>query len=177
MTPFDLIITTNFNHLINDHAWIEHWPEMILLSLVLFGIARHNQGHRKIKNRLKNREERKKMALPLVINTPVTQEFSIQTYDISLSGAFLSAEDLKKSMTFTSLIGRRTGIKVGDKIDIKIYLGRFRQIECQARVVRHNLDENSRPPVGIGIEFIKMSRKNQKMLSDLIYAQTEIRSA
>ncbi len=177
MTPFDPIHSSNFLSLNPELSWVEHWPEMILLGLVVLGLSRHQRNSKKRKNLLKNREERKKMSLPLLINTPVTQEFSINTYDISLSGAFLSAEDLKQSMTFTSLIGKRTGIKVGDKIDIKIYLGRFRQIECQARVVRHNLEQGTHPPHGIGIEFIKMSGKNKRLLSELIYKDELAKSA
>lgn len=151
-----------------SEAWVEHLPELTLLIFIALGLARHQMQNKRLKNRLKERSERKKIPVPMIINTPITQEFSIKAYDISMSGAFLSSEDLKHSMAFTSLVGKRTGIRVGDKIDIRIYLGRFRQIECQARVVRYNLEVNERPPHGIGIEFIGMSRKHQKMLAELI---------
>lgn len=116
----------------------------------------------------RQRSERTRLALPLVINTPVTQEFSVKTYDISLTGAFLPYEDLKNSMAFTSLIGKRSGIKVGDLVDIKVYIGRFSQLHCQARVVRYNFSDSNLPPKGIGIEFVNLNKKKRKILQNLI---------
>lgn len=153
-------------------AW-EFFPGALLLLFVGAGLSHfYTQNKKKQVYKSMQRSERARISLPLVINTPVTQEFSVRTYDISLTGAFLPYEDLKNSMAFTSLIGKRTGIKVGDLVDIKVYTGRFSQISCQARVVRYNFSEDKLPPRGIGIEFVNLSKKNQKVLENLIYQET-----
>ena len=125
----------------------------------------------------KQRHERKRLAIPMVINTPVTQEFSVKTCDISLSGAFLGYEDLQKSMSFTSLVGKRSGIRVGDLVDIRVYTGRFSQFHCQAKVVRYNFNDQEMPPKGIAIEFVKMSKKNRKILESILYSQDKVEAA
>ncbi len=150
----------------------EFFPGILMLLFLGAGLSHlYNQNRRRRRYPNKQRSRRARMSLPLVINTPVTQEFSVRTFDISLTGAFLPYEDLKNSMAFTSLVGKRSGIKVGDLVDIKVYIGRFSQISCQARVVRYNFSDNNIPPKGIGIEFVKLSKKNQRILQNLIDKQ------
>ncbi len=150
----------------------EFFPGILLLLFLGAGVSHlFNQKKRKKAYANKQRSKRAKLSLPLVINTPVTQEFSVRTFDISLTGAFLPYEDLKNSMAFTSLIGKRSGIKVGDLVDIKVYTGRFSQISCQARVVRYNFSDNHLPPKGIGIEFVNLSKRNRRQLQSLIENQ------
>ena len=150
----------------------EFFPGVIMLLFIGAGLSHfYTQKKRSRSYKQTQRNERRRISIPIVINTPVTQEFSVNTCDISLSGAFLSYEDLKKSMVFTSLIGKRSGIKVGDLVDIKVYTGRFSQFSCQAKVVRYNFEEQAVPPKGIGIEFINLSKKNRKTLENLIYEQ------
>lgn len=149
-------------------------PGLVILIMAGLGLMRARRKVRLNQGRAygqKQRNERKKISLPILINTPVTHEFSINTYDISLTGAFFSYEDLKSSMSFTSLIGRRTGIKVGDLIDIKIYIGRFSQLRCQAKVVRYNFSDDSMPPKGIAIEFINLSHRKKKILENILETQ------
>ncbi len=148
-------------------------PEMIIMMFLCAGSFHFWSSKRKKRNYSQlQRDKRCKLSIPLVINTPVTQEFSVKTFNISLSGAFLGYEDLKNSMSFTSLIGKRNGIKAGDLIDIRVYTGRFSQFSCQARVVRYNLEPGTLPPPGIAIEFVNMTHKNKKILKNLIEKET-----
>lgn len=147
----------------------ELFPGAIMLLFVGAGIAHlYAQNKKTRRYNQRQRGERVRLSLPLLINTPVTQEFSVNTYDISLTGAFLPYDDLRKSMAFTSLVGKRTGIKVGDLVDIKVYTGRFSQFSCQARVIRYNFSDDNLPPKGIGIEFVNLSKKNKKILENII---------
>lgn len=156
----------------------EFFPGVLMLLFIGAGFSHFWTQHRRSRVYSQvQRDKRKNISIPIVINTPVTQEFSVNTCDISLSGAFLSYEDLQKSMVFTSLIGKRSGIKVGDLVDIKVFTGRFSQFSCQARVVRYNFDDQAVPPKGIGIEFINLSKKNRKALEHLIHAQDFSESA
>ena len=156
----------------------EFFPGVIMLLFIGAGFSHfYNQNKKKNVYAKRQRGQRTRLSLPLVINTPVTQEFSVKTFDISLTGAFLPYEDLKSSMAFTSLIGKRTGIKVGDLVDIKIFIGRFSQIACQARVVRYNFSDENLPPKGIGIEFVNLNKKNQRNLQNLIDEQLLVEAA
>ena len=112
---------------------------------------------------------RKRLHIPMTIETPVTQSFSVKTYDISLTGAFIPLFEMKKSMNFTSLIGKRSGIKVGDLITLKLQVSRFSQIHCQGRVIR--FANSSEQLEGIGIQFVDMAKRDQKKLEDLLYDQ------
>ena len=150
----------------------ELFPGLMILLFVGVGFYHlWTQSRKKRVYKQKQRGQRTKLALPLVINTPVTQEFSVNTFDISLTGAFLAYEDLKHSMTFTSLIGKRSGIKVGDLVDIKVYTGRFSQFNCQAKVVRYNFSDELPPPKGIGIEFVNLNKRKKKLLESLIHSE------
>ncbi len=71
-------------------------------------------------------------------------------------------------MNFSSLIGKRSGIKVGDIVGLKLQTGRFSHIHCQGRVVRFNLSQTESHPEGIGIKFLDMSRRDQKKLESLL---------
>ncbi len=152
----------------------EFFPGVVMLLFIGAGLSHFWQEKRKVRSfAQKQRGERARMALPLLINTPVTQEFTVKTYDISMTGAFLPYEDLKSSVTFTSLIGKRSGIKVGDLLDIKVYTGRFSQFSCQARVVRYNFSDDTPPPKGIGIEFVNISKKSKRTLQTIIERKRE----
>lgn len=152
-------------------------PGFLLSLLLCFGaihVGLKKKAQRQSYLNMKNREPRKRLAIPLLISTPVTQEFSILTYDISVSGAFLPYDDLKQSMSFSSLIGKRSGIKAGDLIDIKLMTGRFSHFHCQARVVRYNFEEQTLSARGVGIEFIHLSKRKKRMLRNLIESSEAI---
>jgi c-di-GMP-binding flagellar brake protein YcgR len=154
--------------------WI---PHLILLLLITAGLAQIKLKKKYRGKKSIQRSERRKISIPILINTPITHEISINTYDISLTGAFFEHEDLKKTMTFTSLIGQRTGIKSGDIIDIKIYISRFKNLNCQARVVRYNLQDLNHPPLGIGIEFLNLSYRKKKLLASFIYSDAKLKTS
>ncbi len=145
-------------------------PALVLFVLIAVGLLRVRQARQRKKHEHQQRSLRKKLSLPLFINTSVTQEFSVRTFDISMTGAFLSYDDLKHSMTFTSLIGKRSGIKVGDLIEIKVPTRGFGFFKCQAKVVRYNFSEE-RPPKGVGIQFVNLNNRKRRMLADLIEAE------
>ncbi len=168
-----LITSSPLRSQIEMSNW-EFFPGVLMLLFLGAGLS-HLYNQKKHKRGYANtqRSERYRMSLPLVINTPVTQEFSVRTFDVSLTGAFLPYDDLKNSMAFTSLVGKRSGIKVGDLVDIKVYIGRFSQFNCQARVIRYNFSDNNLPPKGIGIEFVNLSKKNKKLLQNLILQQKQ----
>jgi hypothetical protein len=175
MTPTrhlqDIVNIETLKSQIEMSTW-EFFPGILLLLFLGAGVYHlYSQRRRQRVYPQKQRSARTRLSLPLVINTPVTQEFSVRTFDISLTGAFLPFDDLKNSMAFTSLVGKRSGIKVGDLVDIKVYTGRFSQISCQARVIRYNFSDHSLPPKGIGIEFVNLSKKHQKILRHLIESQ------
>ena len=149
-------------------------PGLIMLAIgatkiLQTAMINRRKRHKGYKNA--QRSERKKVALPITINTPVTHEFSLNTFDISLTGAFLAYEDLKNSMSFTSLIGKRSGIKTGDLVDITVQVGRFSRLSCQAKVIRYNFSDNTMPPKGIGIEFMNLNPKNKKILESILYSE------
>lgn len=179
----DIIANLNKPEIIQSQLEIftfEFFPGWILVFFVALGCVKIAWDKIRNRNRLRKqgpREVRKKMALPIVINTPVTQELSIHTYDISLTGAFLPYDDLKNSMTFISLIGKRTGIRTGDLLEIKVYLGRFSQLNCKARVVRYNFSDDNPHPKGIGIEFVNLSQRKKKLLAAVIYKEESVKSA
>ena len=164
---------TNLNYAFFSLTWGEIAPGLVIFVLLGFGVYQawaEKKGSKRRGYKFRQRDERKRLHLPLLITTPVTQEFSVNTFDISTSGAFLPLQDLKKSMAFTSLIGKRSGIKIGDIIDIRIFTGRFSQFSCQARVVRYNLDPNAISHTGVGIEFLNLSSRKKKALKNLIEA-------
>ena len=165
----------SLSHFLSSQVQVSFWelvPIIAILVLIGFGISQMsmpfqwngaNAGHQ--------RHARKSLAVPMSIKTPVTQEFVIRTTNISVSGAFISYGDLQSSMTFVSLVGRRNGIRVGDLVDVIIYTSRFQPIKCQARVVRYNFDKKALPPMGIGIEFIRLSSRHQRALSNYLAKQ------
>ncbi|MCJ8275445.1 MAG: PilZ domain-containing protein [Bdellovibrionales bacterium] len=135
-------------------------------SLHVLKVRRENSpGYRE----QRNLDERIRLDLPMMIETPTTQSFSVKTYDISLSGAFIPLNDMKRGMNLTSLVGPRSGIKVGDIIDLKLQTGRFSHIQCQGKVVR--LGPAGDQSEGIGIKFIELSRRDQKRLQQILNAQ------
>jgi c-di-GMP-binding flagellar brake protein YcgR len=145
-------------------------PGLILMGLIGLGLIQWWQKRPPQRTRrVKQRSERVPVPIPLIISTPVTQEFSVKTYDISLTGAFLHYQDLQNSMTFTSLLGKRSGIKVGDIIEVRVITGRFSHFHCQARVARFCLDENTQSRPGIGIEFLYLSPRKKSRLANIIY--------
>lgn len=161
---------------LNPWQWI---PSLVLVGLIGLGLLHAlNQRPRRKVRKLKERAERRRVPLPIMISTPVTQEFSVQTFDVSLSGAFLHYEDLKSSMTFRSLLGRRSGIKVGDLIEVRVITGRFSQFHCQARVIRFCFEDDSTPfPKGVGIEFLNLNSRKKRSLAALIYKEQWPQSA
>ena len=144
-----------------------------LIALIFVGgglqVLKARKGG-KARNR-RSEHARKRIPIPLIIATPATQPFSVTAYDISLGGAFIPFEGMKNSMNITSFIGKRSGLKVGDVIDIKMYTGRFTQIHFQGRVVRLEDSSVGEYPKGVGIQFIKMSRRDQKKLEHLLYSE------
>jgi c-di-GMP-binding flagellar brake protein YcgR len=141
---------------------------LCLLAILALGLIWTWRGQKRGLRKPQQRQPRVRLSIPLIVNSPLTQEFSVTTYDISLSGAFLPYEDLRKSMNFTSLIGKRSGIKVGDMLDIQIPVGRFAKIRCQAKVVRYNFTHPEKRQQGVGIEFINISNRQRKFLETLI---------
>ncbi|MCB0379285.1 MAG: PilZ domain-containing protein [Bdellovibrionales bacterium] len=143
----------------------------LFVALFFLGGAIHiikNRRDQKKRREHRSQGDRHRLPIPLVIETPVTQSFSVTIYDISLGGAFIPLEEMQKSMNFTSLIGKRSGIKVGDLIDLKLQTGRFSQIHCQGKVVRYQEEDLGKYPKGIGIEFINVSKRDQRRLADLL---------
>ncbi len=172
-----LLITDTFKSHLEMSPW-ELLPGALMLLFASFGVAHFYSEKKKTQvYSQRQRAERSRISLPLKISTPVTQEFSVLTYDISLTGAFLPYDELKNSMAFTSLVGKRSGIKVGDLVDIQLITGRFSHITCQARVVRYNFSDDTLPPKGIGIEFIQLSKKSKRVLANIIQQEETLKAA
>ena len=152
----------------SSHYEMAGWeiiPAIVLLFFFIGGGVQVIKARKKQGPKEKRGESlRKKLPLPLIIATPVTQSFSVTTYDISTDGAFIPLNEMRNSMNFTSLIGKRSGLKVGDIIDVTLHTGRFSQIHCQGRVVRKEIEQLGQYPEGFGIQFLKLSRRDQKRL-------------
>ena len=145
-------------------------PGAVLMLFLCGGcvqILKNRKNQRLIKEKRKG-SPRKRLSVPMIIDTPITQSFSVKSYDISTSGAFIPLFEMKESMNFSSLIGKRSGIKVGDIVGLKLQTGRFSYIHCQGRVVRFNLTQTDSHPEVIGIKFLDMSRRDQKKLESLL---------
>lgn len=145
-------------------------PGLVILFFLVggsFQVLKTRKNQRRQKEKRKG-SPRKRLPLPMIIDTPVTQSFSVKAYDISSSGAFIPLYEMKQSMNFSSLIGKRSGIKVGDIIGLKLQTGRFTHIQCQGRVVRYTTSDTETHPEGIGIKFLDMSRRDQKKLENLL---------
>ena len=161
-------INIDFNNTLHSKMELSPWellPEFILMTFILLGIHQVWTQKKKLYYGKKRRWERKKKILPISLKTPITQAFTVNTLDISLSGAFLDYEDLKKNRVFMNVLDKHTGnMRVGDLIDVEIPMGPFRKISCQARLIRFNFSEHGIPPKGMAIEFIHL---NEDQLHDL----------
>ena len=169
----------DFIHTMRSQIEISLWelfPGLILLAFIFLGVYQVWLLKREERNRRKG-QDRKKMHLPITIKTPVTDHLKVNTFNISMNGAFLDYEDLKKNETFLHLIGKDTGIKVGDLMDIEIPLGRFRQITCQARLIRYNFSDYELPPKGVAVKFVQLNENQKKNLASLISLKNESSAA
>ena len=115
-----------------------------------------------------NHPERKQVNLPMIIDAPYNQAFSVSTYDISLGGAYIRFDDVHTSMNMSGLTGPRSGLKVGDLLNLKLHAGRFSNIHCQGRVVRLQRQAKGKYPEGIGIQFLHMKKRDLRKLKMLL---------
>lgn len=112
--------------------------------------------------------ERKRVNIPMIIDAPYNQAFSVSTYDISLGGAYIRFDEMNTSMNLTSITGPRSGLKVGDLLNLKLHAGRFSNIYCQGRVVRLQKQAKGKYPQGIGIQFLHMKKRDLRKLKMLL---------
>ena len=112
--------------------------------------------------------ERKKLNIPMIVDTSYNQPFSVATYDISVGGAYIRLTDMQQGMNTTGLTGTRTGLKIGDLMKLKIQVTRFHRISCKGLVVRVEKEAQGAYPEGIGIQFLSMGKKDQSRLQQLL---------
>jgi len=141
-----------------------------LVAFTVFGyFAWKNRSGKTPSNSVRSSKvERKSVSLPMVIEAPYTQAFSVSTYDISIGGAFIGFDDMDRSMNKTAVFGKRSGIKVGDRIRISILVGRFQKITCEGRVARIEEQSLGKYPDGLGLQFVNLSKRSVKLLNSLI---------
>jgi hypothetical protein len=94
------------------------------------------------------RSERKRLTVPITIEGTRLQPARAETFDVSESGAFVTAA---------------RDVRVGDWITVRMRFGTFTQIRCQARVVRR-AEAAGIYPGGIGVQFMNMSWRDRRDL-------------
>ena len=148
------------------------WVWAILVGLIAIAVSRLASKWQKAtkpqQSGSASRATRKRVRLPMLIDAPFNQTFSVSTYDISTGGAFIGFGDLDTSMNRAAIFGTRAGIKIGDSLKIKILAGRFERIYCEGKVVRMEQSSIGDYPDGLGIEFTSISKKNSKKLKTLV---------
>jgi hypothetical protein len=92
------------------------------------------------------RAERKRLAIPITIEGTRLQPARAETFDVSESGAFVTAAQ---------------DVGVGDWITVRMSFGTFTKIRCQARVVRRS-EASGTYPGGIGVQFMNLSWRDRR---------------
>lgn len=146
-------------------------------GLVLFGFSilpmlpLLKREHRKCiwrsdKNRL-FRSPRRKIPLPVTINSRYNQSFTTFCHDISLSGFFIAEKDIELALSSQSASWSDLKLEVDQEVDIKIQVGTFRFIRCYANIVRINKAMGDYPS-GIGFQFMNMNYQDRSWLRKLL---------
>lgn len=105
------------------------------------------------RNRWWLRAERIKRQLPATLNPYVGSTIQAEVFDISSSGAFIHVEDHEDLTP-----------QVGDKLRLSINVGGFRNVKCEAQIVRLDGRPKGVYPTGMGLSFKNMDRQSFKDL-------------
>ena len=84
---------------------------------------------------------------------------------------------MQNSMNKTALLGRRTGIKIGDSLRIRVHAGRFSSLTLEGRVVRLELEAQGAYPAGLGIQFRNLNRGRKKRLRFIVNGELNLEEA
>lgn len=172
---FFVVALNNFfvSKLSNDYS-----PLITTVATLGFGFVSSYLFFTKAKNILDNQErrwwlapERFKRALPVWIQGPLGSPLMSSTFDISKSGAFLSAPALA-----TVREELMNPINEGDEISLTLGLSGQKEFSCQAEVVRL-CEPNGNYPGGIGIKFKDMSVNNKWILDQILKDTAAVMSA
>lgn len=147
----------------------DYSPLITTVATLAFGLMSSYLFFTKAKSILDNQEtrwwlapKRIKRTLPVWIQGPLGSPLLSKTFDISKSGAFLSAPSLatiRKDLT--------NPLNEGDQISLTLGLSGQNEFSCEAEVVRL-CEPNGNYPGGIGIRFKDMSINNKWILDQII---------
>lgn len=91
-------------------------------------------------------------------------DFSSNTIDISLSGAFISTE---KSEWISHHATHPRNLRPGARCAIRFMLDRFQVLHCGAEVVRHAAPIGEYPQ-GFAVRFIRLNQEQKKLLNKFL---------
>lgn len=143
------------------------------LGAIAFGLAFWSVKRDSLSNTAVLRPERRRVSLPMIIESPYEFPFSVLTYDLSLGGCFISLKDMNNSMVKPAILGKRSGLKIGKILRVHLQTGRFTSISLEAEVVRYELEENGKYPAGVGMQFLNLSKKNQRKLNFILFDRNQ----
>lgn len=107
--------------------------------------------------------ERKNIQINMQIASLHGLDYSLKTFDISKTGAFLSLNEKQALADFN----------VGDYCDIRLQLSEYKRLRCRARVVRLSHGYGQYPP-GIGLEFKNLPGTEARYLKGILNQPAEV---
>lgn len=101
--------------------------------------------------------ERKALRFPAEVSNMEGTGFPTRTYDLSVSGAYISLENDNAFQ----------GLQVGDYCTISIQVTQYRKLKGLARIVRQSQGAGKYPK-GFGLHFEKLNSEDQKYLEEIL---------
>jgi len=108
---------------------------------------------------------RRSIDVPVSLKTPQGLKFNGRSFDLSQGGLFLKIDPAIFRFKNTSFL---ENLIHGQKIVLKLSVGRFKEINCQAQVVRMNETKVGQYPPGLGIRFLDLSASTKKDLHKVL---------
>ena len=109
--------------------------------------------------------KRRLLDIPVNIKTVQGLRFSARSFDISDSGLFLKIDpEIYR-------YGQNSFVKTlfsGGRMTLKIVVGRFREIQCDAQVVRCQEHNKGQYPAGLGIRFLDLDLRTKTEINRLL---------
>lgn len=96
------------------------------------------------------RPKRVRVKLHTLIEPHVGKKLITEVFDISETGAFVPVANLNQAT-----------LKVGDLTSINVKLTQFKNLKCEAEIVRISTPCGSYP-AGVGLRFLKLHSKNER---------------
>lgn len=108
---------------------------------------------------------RRLINVPINIKTLQGFRFTTRSFDISNNGIFIKIDPEVYCHGQTSFL---KSMFSGGRLHLKITAGRFKEIQCEAQVVRCQEKNQGQYPAGLGIRFIDLSTKAKSEITRLL---------